>query len=177
MINTSSFGIPGHDITHTILFELIQSWKLQQVQTWTLNIEVKSPKAAFASVLITQLSIWKKNNSNEEHYNCLQRIRILPDFSAEQKNMEIHLTVPFLSVAFDLAHAIHLNPRARIPAASTIRHGWAWLQETLQLCLHFNSVHIVHTGRPLHRRLIQLSEDTPTHLLGAHPSTGTIHLQ
>lgn len=33
--------------------------------------------------------------------------------------------VPFLSVAFDLARAIHLNPATDFPAASTIQHGRA----------------------------------------------------
>ncbi len=91
----------------------------------------------------------------------------------EQKKREnctytgLHQAVPFRSVAFDHARAIHLNPATGIPAASTIQHGRAWLQETLQVCLH--SVHIAPTGRPLHRRMIQLPADTPTHLLGTHP--------
>ena len=38
----------------------------------------------------------------------------------------VHQAVPFLSVAFDLAHAVLLNPAAAgIPGASTIQHGRA----------------------------------------------------
>lgn len=54
----------------------------------------------------------------------------------------LHQAVPFLSVAFDLARAIHLNPDTGIPAANTIQHYRAWLQENtaglsaLQLCSH-----------------------------------------
>lgn len=84
--------------------------------------------------------------------------------------------VPFLSVALDLAHAVLLNPAAGIPRASTIPHGRAWLQETLQVCLHFNSVHILPTGRSLYKRLIQLPADTPTHLLDTHPSISTRYI-
>lgn len=48
---------------------------------------------------------------------------------------EAERRVPFYSAAADLSPARSLNPAAGIPAAGTIRHGGAWLQETAQVGL------------------------------------------
>lgn len=72
-------------------------------------------------------------------------------------------TVPSPSVASDLAPRIHWNGAGGIPGASTILHGQAWLQETLQPCQLLGSAHKCIRSRPLHSGLILVLADPPTH--------------
>lgn len=64
--------------------------------------------------------------------------RMYKDLRSWRESEGVHLAVPVLSVAFDPARVIRLNPAASIPAVSSIWHGGAWLQETLWLCLYFS---------------------------------------
>ena len=120
-----------------------------------------------------------------EHYNVLQHITdpALHQFRLKGKRKITYATSvldytrQYLSSLWPLTlhvQSIWIQTQAsqqQIPS-NIIEHD---CRKTLQVCLHFSSVHIVPTGRPLHRRLIQLPADTPTHLLGTHPSTSADH--